>query len=216
MARPRLFARRQVWLPTPWGGLVLLLLAAAAAAAGTRLAYGFLARAAPRGGGLLVVEGWVPDGAVTRALRLAEGPAYRRVYTTGGPIDPGEALAAFGDYARLTEARLVRAGLPAARVTAVPAPAARRDRTYSAALALRARLDADGVGGGNVDLVTLEPHARRSLLLYRRALGPRFRVGVVPLPHPRFDRRDWWRTSEGFKTVVMELLAYPYARWSAR
>jgi hypothetical protein len=64
----------------------------------------------------------------------------------------------------------------------------------------------------NVNLFSLGPHARRSRLLFRRALGKEVTVGVVALSSGDYDARHWWRTSQGFRSVTGELIAYCYVR----
>jgi len=59
----RLVLRREVWLPTLWGWLVLLVVLALAALIAARSLYPFLAMNEPSGGKILVIEGWMdPEG----------------------------------------------------------------------------------------------------------------------------------------------------------
>jgi len=154
-----------------------------------------------------VVEGWIPDYAVSglvRRLALSTAP----VLTTGGPLERGAYLAGYGTYAELARATLAAAGVATDRVAAVPAPSARRDRTFASAVALRRHFQAIGVASGTVVLVTQDVHARRSRALFRRALGPAFKVQARPYPSPIYGRGDWWRSSEGVRAVVGEWLAW--------
>jgi len=41
-------------------------------------------------------------------------------------------------------------------------------------------------------------------------------VGVTALPPLDFNPDRWWRTSEGFRTVTSEAIAYLYARFFFR
>jgi uncharacterized SAM-binding protein YcdF (DUF218 family) len=62
------------------------------------------------------------------------------------------------------------------------------------------------------NLVSVGPHCRRSRLLFEKALGEAIQVGVVPAPPDDYEPEHWWRTSQGFRTVSGEIIAYAYAR----
>jgi len=60
--------------------------------------------------------------------------------------------------------------------------------------------------------VTEGTHARRTRLLFKRALGPDVAVGVIAIPSPDFDAKHWWQYSQGVEEVVQEGIGYLYAR----
>ena len=95
----------------------------------------------------------------------------------------------------------------------VPSHVMGRDRTYSSALALRDWLRAHDVQVRSLNIVTEGAHARRTRLLFEKALGPNVTVGVIAVPSPDFDARRWWRYSEGVEEVVTEGVAYLYAKF---
>lgn len=207
--------KKEVRRPTAagWG---LLAAAGLLFLVGLRLAapwmYDALALHRPVEAELGILEGWVPDyGAEALRDRLrAPGSPLRRVYTTGGPVERGSYLIAYGDYASLTAASLEAMGVDPALITPVPAEQVGTDRTYASALALKAFFDAQGLRGGRVDLYTLGPHARRSRYLFQKALGPSFEVGSVCIPHRYIHRDDWWTTSEGAKMLLTEWISNLY------
>jgi hypothetical protein len=63
-----------------------------------------------------------------------------------------------------------------------------------------------------MDVVTLGAHARRSRLLFQKALGDEFQVGVIAIEDRQFDPNHWWQSSAGVRRVIDELVAYLYAR----
>jgi uncharacterized SAM-binding protein YcdF (DUF218 family) len=63
-----------------------------------------------------------------------------------------------------------------------------------------------------VNIVTEDTHARRTRLLFEKALGKAVAVGVIAVPNPDYDARRWWRYSEGVKDVLGEAIAYGYTR----
>jgi uncharacterized SAM-binding protein YcdF (DUF218 family) len=64
----------------------------------------------------------------------------------------------------------------------------------------------------SVNLVTENTHARRTRLLFGKALGKNVAVGIIAIPNPDYDKGHWWRYSEGVKDVGSEAVAYVYAR----
>jgi hypothetical protein len=65
----------------------------------------------------------------------------------------------------------------------------------------------------NCQVISLGPHTRRTRLLFEKALGKEVSVGVMAVEDQDYDPRHWWRSSEGFRVVSGELLAYGYARF---
>lgn len=209
--RVPLFRRREVLRPTWAGGLAIVAVVLVALRLLAPAMYGFLSPGSDGRADYLAIEGWIPDEAVPGTVARIRSGGYRAVFTTGGPLDSGGYLKEYRDYATAARATLVAAGAPAGAVMAVPAPPARRDRTLASAVALRDHLTAAGIASGTVALVTFDTHARRSRMLFRRALGRGFRVESVPYSCPRFGRGDWWHSSEGVRAVVYEGIAWLYS-----
>jgi hypothetical protein len=174
--------------------------------------YSFLALTAPVSRGVLVVEGWAPDYAMDAAISEFKRNHYDKVYVTGGPLDWGSPLYAYKTYAEGGAATLVKMGLDSNVVQAVPAPGVRQDRTYTSAVILKGWWRDHGLSSVEVHLMTVGPHARRSRLLFCKALGKGFAVGVTAIPTREYDPQHWWRSSAGVRSVSDEALAYLYAR----
>ena len=95
----------------------------------------------------------------------------------------------------------------------VPSRAIDRDRTYNAAVALRNWFRQHNLAVASVNVVTEDVHARRTQLLFERALGNNVAVGIIAVSNPDYDARRWWHYSEGVKDVVNEAVAYTYAKF---
>ncbi len=204
--------RRLCPVPT-WRGWLLLVLACLLLALGVlRGAYPFLAVSRPLPGGVLVIEGWAPDFVFEGAVAEFNRGHYDRVFVTGGGLEHGAALAGYKTYAELGAAMLAKLGLDTNLVQGVPCPVVPQDRTYASALALKRWWRAHGVSPSKVNLITVGPHARRSRLLFEHALGKETAVGIVAFPPNDFDPARWWRSSQGFRVVTGEIIAYIYAR----
>jgi len=216
LSRFPLVRRRECLVPTWRGWLAILLVIALAAFAGVRGLLPFLAVHDPAPGGVLIVEGWMPDYALAQVIEEFRREKYSALIASGTPLEKGAVLAEYQSYAELTAASLRKLGADPATVHAVPAAAVRQDRTYAAALAVKAWLRENGLPDARLNLVSLGAHSRRSRLLYEKAFGPGVRVGIIPLEDREFDPRQWWRSSAGFRMVTGEVIAYFYARFLFR
>ena len=65
----------------------------------------------------------------------------------------------------------------------------------------------------SLNIVTEGAHARRTRLLFERALGRDVNVGVISVPSLDFDAKRWWYYSEGLEDVVQEGISYLYAKF---
>ncbi len=207
-----LVRRRECLVPTWRGWLALLLLLAALTCIGLRETYPFLAVNQLQPGGILVIEGWAPDYGFKEAMDEFQRHHYDKLYVTGGPVDSGSLLTPYKTFAEVGAAILLKLGMSTKDVQAVPAPGVRQDRTWASAASLGRWLREHQANPRQVQLITEGPHARRSRLLFQKALGPGVTVGVTALPVRDFEERWWWCSSAGFRNVTGELLAYFYAR----
>jgi DUF218 domain len=204
--------RRECLLPTWRGWLLLLLTVAALAVFCIRGAYSFLAVNDPVDNSALVVEGWLPDYALQEAITEFRRGHHNQIFVTGGPLESGAPLSEYRTFAELGAATLVRLGLNTNVVQAVPAPAVRLDRTYASAIALKNWLDSHGIVAANFNIISLGPHSRRSRLLFEKALGKNYKVGVIAVANQDYDTNRWWESSSGVRTLMDETIAYVYTR----
>lgn len=208
----RLFRRKQIFLPTLSGWILLLGLGGSCALLLVREIHSFLAPYVPVRGQVLVVEGWVPDHAIEMAMEEFGDQEYALLVTVGGPQDVGAPLSPYGSVAEMGAARLVALGFSADAVIAVPGPDVPRERTYAAALSFADWLEHSAPEIRKVDVLSLGCHTRRTWLAYRRVCGERIEVGALAAPVINYDTARWWKTSAGMRTVLGEGIAYAYAR----
>jgi len=216
--RRMLLKRREVWVPTVWGWLVLLGIVVLALAAAALGAYPFLAPTAPahgadgRGAKVLVVEGWIEDDDLDDAVRRFRQGGYERVITTGGPMTNWSGQASpWPSWADRGAAYLASHGLAGVRIDAVPAPASAQERTFLSAVVLREWAARSGQRLDAIDLYTAGVHARRSRRLFELALGPGTEVGVIANRPHGWEPQRWWRTSIGARLVVGEAIGWAWA-----
>jgi uncharacterized SAM-binding protein YcdF (DUF218 family) len=205
-----LFVRRERWTLTWPGRLIVLAVITIIVVLGARNLCVFLAVTSPVGGEFLVVEGWMPAYAYRQAVTEFRKGGYRKIIAAGTMQDDGDD----GEESREHSGaeKLIAFGVPRDLVVIASYGEVHRDRTFHAAMAVKQWLQAQGLRTTSVDVVTVGPHARRSRLLYEKAVGNEVAVGVFAIEDRKFDPGHWWRSSEGVRTVVDESIAYLYAR----
>ena len=211
-----LLVRRERWTLSLTAKLLILGIMIALAVGGARHVYSFLAPTERVSGEVLIVEGWVPPYAVESASSEFKQGNYRdllvirALYDGRTKYDTGQYLA---DY--IAE-QLVQTGIPRESVHTAFLNAIDKDRTYASAMAAKEWFGQHGMAPSGIDIVTLGSHARRSRLLYEKAMGHGVKVGVIATPDRSYNANAWWRSSEGVREVPFEFVAYLYARFFFR
>lgn len=208
-----MFTRRERWGLSIRGYLGVFLVTAVASAVALHWVHPFFAVTARVETKLLAMEGWIDLHAVGMTADEFRQGNYDRVFTTGGPVHGmGGYTNDYNTSASVGAGRLRQAGVPAERVQMIPSRVAARDRTYSAALALRQWCEENKVLLTSINVVTEDVHARRTRLLFEKALGSSVKVGIIAIPNTDYDATHWWRYSQGVRSVLGESIAYVYAR----
>jgi uncharacterized SAM-binding protein YcdF (DUF218 family) len=175
--------------------------------------YPFLAITNRVNADFLVVEGWVHQYTAGAAAEEFRARSYQRVFATGGPVNgSGGYINDQNTSASVGADLLKKAGVPSELVQMVPSRVLGRDRTYSSAIALREWFRQHNLQVRSINVVTEDAHARRTRLLFQKALGNGVKVGIISVPSPDYDAKHWWRYSEGVREVIGESIAYIYAK----
>lgn len=176
-------------------------------------AHAFLAPTQRVDTNILVVEGWVHKFGVDAAVDEFNNGHYKRILTTGGPIEGmGSSASVYNTDAYQSALLLEKAGVPGNLVQSVPCRFVGRDRTYSSATTLRDWMQTNNLQVQSFNVLTEDAHARRTWLLFKEAFGKSIRVGIISVPNPDYDPKYWWYTSEGVREVIDESVAYLYAK----
>jgi uncharacterized SAM-binding protein YcdF (DUF218 family) len=214
------FVRKERWGLSWQGWLVVLTAAATMFGLFLFRVYPFLAVTQRVDTDVLVVEGWVHDYAIRLAVEEFRHGSYRKIFTTGGPVEGiGRYINDYQTVASVGADLLIKRGLPVESVQMVPSRVIDRDRTYASALALADWFRSQNLSVRKINVITESVHARRTRLLFQKALGPDVVVGVIAVMSPDYDSHHWWRYSQGVKDVVSEGVAYVYSKcffWPGR
>ena len=154
----------------------------------------------------------MPQSGLRAAAAAIRGGGYDTLVVAGGRVPDREwEGGGFATYAERAAAFLRHEDLGGRELAVVPGPDIDRERTFEAALAVRRWLDAAGRRPGAADVFSYGPHARRSRMLYRLALGPQVTVGVRTVAPVEYDLERWWRRSRGAKEVLGEAIGWAWA-----
>jgi uncharacterized SAM-binding protein YcdF (DUF218 family) len=207
------FDRKERWSLSWRGRLIVASAVLVVGALVFKGVYPFLAITHRANANILVVEGWIHEYGIRAAVKEFRSNHYEYVFATGGPVvGSGGYINDFYTSASVGADLLKKCGLPDQRVQMVPSRVMDRDRTYGSAVALRNWFRDHNMAVSSIDVVTEDLHARRTRLLFQKALGDKVAVGVIAIPNPDYDATRWWRYSAGLKEVVSEAAAYAYAR----
>ena len=209
----RLMRRREIWAITREGWVIAMMGLIISMMLIVNNIHPFLAVSSPVKADILVLEGWLPDYAIESAIAEFKKGKYRQLITTGIPLSKGYYLAEYKNYAELTAATCIALGFDRDKIVAVPATNVLKYRTAASAIALRDWLATSALKVDAINLYSLGTHARRSWLIFKEVLHPEIQVGIIAAETQDYNPQEWWKSSEGFRTVTGEMIAYLYARF---
>ena len=161
---------------------------------------------------ILVIEGWLPDYALKTIADNISSNSYYLVITIGGPLMRGSFLSEYKSFANVAKATLENI-LKKNDIIAIPVPLNRYDRTYASAVALKKWLNEKNIEYNKINIASLDIHARRTWLLFQKALGKKYFIGINAIDDINYDGYKWWSSSYGFKKVIGETIAYLYTKF---
>ena len=208
-----LIRRREMWAITREGWVIAMMGLIIFTILMLKNIHPFLAVNSPIKADVLVVEGWLPDYAIESAIAEFKKGGYHQLITTGVPLSKGYYLAKYKNYAELTAATCIALGFDRDKVVAVPAVSVVKHRTAASAIALRDWLSTSALKVNSINLYSLGTHARRSWKIFKEVLNPEIKVGIIAAEPQDYNSQEWWTSSEGFRIVTGEIIAYLYARF---
>ena len=172
----------------------------------------FLAISRPVVGNVLVVEGWIwnSSGMKDAAEEFRRGH-YQYLVTVGGQAESDGVSSDQESSADLAARRLQEFGIAETSITVLRVPAVTIHRTYASALTLKDWLTTSKIKATGINVVTLGAHARKSLIIFRRTIGPTIEVGVISGTDNEYDPHRWWLSPRGIYVITRKALGYLYA-----
>ncbi len=163
---------------------------------------------------LLVVEGFIPDYALEEAIQIFNKGSYKQMLITGKKRIKGSQLDQYENDGIYSAETLIKLGFDGSKIVVIAvSDDIARDRTYQSAKAVWKWIEESGNDIRGLNLVSIGCHSRRSRLLFEKAFPPEMKVGIISVHDRTYNARKWWKTSEGFREVTGETIAYIYARF---
>ena len=172
----------------------------------------FLAISRPVDGDILVVEGWIWNSpAIREASEEFNRGHYKWLVTVGESIGGTGGTPDQKDLAKLAARQLREFGVDEKLIIVLPVSNVTLHRTYASALTLKNWLTRSKIETTGVNVFTVGTHARKSLVLFKRALGPGTNVGVIAGTEDTYNASRWWLSARGIYVIVRKTLGYIYA-----
>lgn len=175
---------------------------------------GFLAITVPVQANVLVVEGWIWESAAMKEAAEEFNRGRYDVVVTVGTLPrwrEGEPLGE--DAAAHAADQLRELGVSGQSIQVLAVPNIDRHRTYASALAVKHWLADAKIHVIGINVFTLGAHARKSLVLFKRAFGQSVSVGVIAGVEDSYEPDRWWLSARGIYTVLRKTIGYLYAEW---
>lgn len=214
MMRIKFVTRRERWGLTGWSWLVIVLLFTVWIWLTVKNIVPFLSQEKTIEARVMVLEGYVPDYTYDEIIRIFNEEHYELLIATGTSYDQGFYISGISSAAELIGNSLKNLGFDTTRLAIVPATSdVYRDRTYYTATAVKTYLQKYHPDVKSINLVSVGVHSRRSLYLYKLAIGSEIEVGNIVIQDRKFDAKAWYKTSFGFRVVLFETIGYLYIHW---
>lgn len=204
------FKRRECWRPTFWGWFLILFLLVIVFRIWLGTVSWYLSLNKPIKANTLVVEGWIEDEALSHAVAFYKANHYKNLIVTGLPITYREDLLKFKNTAESAVAQIKKIGFKDTIYQAVIPTNIYIDRTYNTAVVSRMIFEQHPDWDKSFNIYTVGVHSRRTYLMFRRAFGNNYRMGIISEKDNSFDAKLWWHTSKGFRNVSNEFVAFVY------
>lgn len=170
----------------------------------------FLSLSSPVPAQVLVLEGWIwsKPAMIEASEEFKRG--YQLVVCVSGPLRAAEAPGTRSD-AELARARLIKLGIDKRQIHCLTLPGPDRNRTYRSALATREWMGQVAPESTSINVFTVGVHARKSLVLFQKAFGPGYKVGIIAGTESEYPVKSWWASKKGIRLVVRNTAGYLYA-----
>jgi hypothetical protein len=199
----RFFKPRTIWWPTWQCWILLCLLFAGLFFFVVFNVHDFLAvTSRVAGADILIVEAWVPESVVRAAADEFVKGSYRFLVVSNMHDVDNQNVEFQTNKELLVIDKLLSLGIAKDRI--IECYAAGTDNRRSAA---QARAAYDAIRGGGIkpkgiNVIAPAAHARKTWVVYRKALSSEAPVGIVAVPTGDYDPARWWRTTAGVKWII--------------
>ena len=201
-----LFKRKTCWRPTLLGLLIIFLSFVIIIRISLVQIYSFLAINKPIESQTMIIEGWAPTYVIKEAVTFYKENNYKRLIVTGIPITNYEFISPYKNTAEATILAIRYHGFSDTIYLADIPTNVFVDRTFHTAVASKIIFDKNN-WPKNFNIYSVGVHARRSRLMFQKAFGSDYEIGIIAPRDRTFLPKAWWKSSKGFRNVSNEFVA---------
>ncbi len=192
--------------PTLFGWLLILIIIIIVSRLSLGSVYTYLAVNKPVESQTMVIEGWVPAYVLKDAVKYYKENNYERLVVTGIPIVNYEFISPYKNTAEATILALKYYGINDTIYLANIPTNVFVDRTFHTAVASN-MLFSENNWPKDFNIYSVGVHSRRSRLMFKKAFGADYEVGIIAPRDRTFLPDAWWKSSKGFRNVSNEFVA---------
>ena len=213
MGRFSIAKKKERWTATWFGHFLKILVFILLLFIIAKSIHPFLAQTKPVESKILVVEGFIPDFAIEASKSIFNDGHYELMIITGKKKLKGSYIDEYENDGLHSAATLEKMGFDTTKIKVIAiGDDIQKDRTYATAIAVKHWLKKSN-NPYSYNVITLGCHARRSHLLFEKAMDEDATIGIIAIEDIRYDHDKWWKSSMGFRSVIDETVAYIYARF---
>ncbi|MCP4745013.1 MAG: hypothetical protein GY874_02575 [Desulfobacteraceae bacterium] len=171
----------------------------------------FLAVNKPIDAKVLVIEGWIPQASLKYAIEVFKNQPYELILTNGGKLKDTNKNQSTKTYAGLCKDNLIRMGIDENLIIAIPTKNVSSKRTLSYAQSTIDWLRNNRQSTHAVNILTLDAHARKTYVLFKKVSKKQIGIGVISAPATGYNPFYWYFSVKGIGFVIKNFIGYLYA-----
>lgn len=209
----RIIKKTYCYRPTILGFIIFLIFILVIARLSLPRFHSFLYKENPIESGNMVLEGWVSTYALPDFVKHYKEKGYKNLIVTGIPMTQYEYASDYNYTSQATIQALIHYGFTDTIYEAAIPQNVYQDRTYSTAVVAKSIFEQHPEWGKSFNIYSMGVHSRRTALLFEKAFGKNYNIGIISHNDRTYIGNMWWRSSVGFRTVTNEILAFFYAKF---
>ena len=199
-----------MWMPT-WQCLGLIFLIVAAFFIGFFVnAYHFLAVTSRLPNpDVLIIEDWMPESVLQAAAEEFEKGSYHHLLISGFDIS-GNDHPLHNQIKSTASQRIIALGVPENQIIECFVKSPDISRSLAMARSANDTLQKRNIESMGVTVMAPSVHARKTRMVYRRAMLSGTPVGVIAVPTGHHNSSGWWMSSPTAKAVIISYAGLIY------
>ncbi|MCD4730193.1 MAG: YdcF family protein, partial [Bacteroidales bacterium] len=192
MGRFSIAKKKEIWTATWFGHFLKLSIFIILLFIFAKTIHPFLAKTKSVESKIMVAEGFIPDFAIETSMSIFNEGNYTLMIITGKKKLKGSYIDEYENDGLHSAATLGKMGFDTTKIKVISiGDDIRKDRTYATAIAVKHWFQ-KYKKPCRFNVVTTGCHARRSHLLFKKAVGKDAAIGIIAIEDIRYNPNKWW------------------------